>query len=395
METAAVIPKRVAGVLRRLTDAGFEACAVGGCVRDAVMGRRPHDWDAASSARPEEVRRLFRHTVPTGVRYGTVTVFSGGGRCEVTTFRTDGPYRNGRSPERVSFVSGIREDLARRDFTMNAMALSADGELTDPFGGRADIAARLIRCVGEPEARFSEDALRMFRALRFSAQLGFTPEPRTAAAIGRCAPLAAGLSAERVRDELGKILASDRPWIAGEVIEYGLMSKLIHLMDGKKPENLEKLALLPKRGPYRWCALAASLLDCGAAEDAGALLASLRLDAGTVRACREALEPGAALPAENGALRLCLAERGAEAALMEAAAGTVRGDTGAWRRVRGAVRRGGYVPVAALAVTGDDLKAAGLRGREIGAALTRLSRAATLGRVANERAALLRLAEER
>ena len=176
-------PAPVAACCGALRRAGYEACPVGGCVRDLLLGRAPGDWDIATSARPEAVTALFERTVPTGLKHGTVTVLLGGMALEVTTFRGESGYSDGRHPDRVTFGVGLREDLARRDFTINAMALAPDGSVLDPFGGRADLARRLIRCVGEPERRFTEDALRMLRAVRFAAQLGFSLEARTAAAL--------------------------------------------------------------------------------------------------------------------------------------------------------------------------------------------------------------------
>ena len=179
----------------------------GGCVRDTLMGRRPNDWDVATSAAPEAVQSLFRRTVPTGLRHGTVTVLYGGGRCEVTTYRVEGAYSDHRRPDSVRFTPSLSDDLSRRDFTINAMAMDASGNVTDPFGGREDISRRIVRCVGEPRERFEEDALRMLRAVRFAAKLGFEIEAGTRCAIRRCAPLAASLSAERVAGELSGVLA--------------------------------------------------------------------------------------------------------------------------------------------------------------------------------------------
>ena len=207
-------PAPVAACCGALRRAGYEACPVGGCVRDLLLGRAPGDWDIATSARPEAVTARFERTVPTGLKHGTVTVLLGGMALEVTTFRGESGYSDGRHPDRVTFGVGLREDLARRDFTINAMALAPDGSVLDPFGGRADLARRLIRCVGEPERRFTEDALRMLRAVRFAAQLGFSLEARTAAALASCAPLLERVSGERIRAELEKTLLSPHPSLA-------------------------------------------------------------------------------------------------------------------------------------------------------------------------------------
>ena len=166
-------PEFVKKIIFRLEAEGFSAFMVGGCVRDILMGRAPKDWDVATSASPGEVQRLFEKTVPTGERHGTVTVILDGGKAEVTTFRSESAYSDHRRPDSVTFVSDLKEDLKRRDFTINAMAMRADGTVMDYFGGGADLKAGIIRCVGEARERFEEDALRMLRALRFSAELGF------------------------------------------------------------------------------------------------------------------------------------------------------------------------------------------------------------------------------
>ncbi|MBR2716187.1 MAG: HD domain-containing protein [Oscillospiraceae bacterium] len=181
------------------------------------MGREPHDWDLTTSALPEEMHRAFAgfRTVDTGLRHGTVTVLIDGRSLEVTTYRLDGDYSDHRHPDGVTFTRDLTEDLARRDFTMNAMAMTPEGKLLDPFGGREDIERRVIRCVGDPETRFREDALRILRALRFAAVLGFTIDPATAGAMSRCRELMKELSAERVCSELTKLLCASK---AGEVL---------------------------------------------------------------------------------------------------------------------------------------------------------------------------------
>ena len=183
------LPEDVRHIINKLADEGYEAYAVGGCVRDSVIGRVPDDWDITTSARPEDVKRIFRRTVDTGIEHGTVTVMIGREGYEVTTFRIDGEYKDSRHPENVEFTASLKEDLKRRDFTINAMAMDEHGAITDLFGGREDLSRRAIRCVGEPETRFREDALRMLRAYRFAAQLGFSLDAQTQAAIRRCAPL--------------------------------------------------------------------------------------------------------------------------------------------------------------------------------------------------------------
>ena len=201
-----VIPEQVQDILRRLEAAGYEAWCVGGAVRDALLGRAPGDWDVTASAPPEAVLDLFSpNALPTGLQHGTVTV--GGGRgVEVTTFRRDGTYLDNRHPDHVEFTSSLTEDLARRDFTVNAIAVNLRGELADPFDGQQDLAAQVLRAVGEPERRFQEDALRILRGLRFASKLGFAIEPETAEAIHRCAPLLRNIAPERIQAEMTGIL---------------------------------------------------------------------------------------------------------------------------------------------------------------------------------------------
>lgn len=202
-----MIPQEVKQVLHTLNGAGYEAFVVGGCVRDILRGVMPHDWDITTSALPEETMALFPHfAIPTGLKHGTVTVLSGSYPCEVTTYRADGEYTDHRRPDGVTFTRSLREDLARRDFTVNAMAMDETGEVVDPFGGREDLRAHILRCVGEPAKRFSEDALRILRALRFAATLGFTIEEETKSAIFTLKDDLRFIAAERVREEVTKLL---------------------------------------------------------------------------------------------------------------------------------------------------------------------------------------------
>lgn len=200
--------KEVRDAIERLEAAGYEAYAVGGCVRDEILGKAPADWDLASSALPEETERVFagEKIIETGKRHGTVTVVIGEAALEITTFRVDGNYPDGRRPEKVSFTKSIEEDLARRDFTMNAMAYNESRGVIDPFGGMADAKAGIIRAVGDPEKRFREDALRIMRALRFASVLGFAIEPGTERALFERRELLKNVSPERISEELLKLL---------------------------------------------------------------------------------------------------------------------------------------------------------------------------------------------
>ena len=203
-----MLPKEIDFVLGALEDAGYGAYIVGGCVRDGLLGREVSDYDVTTSATPEEVERVFEgfRVIETGIKHGTVTVLSGEYPVEITTFRRDGEYRDGRHPESVTFTTRIEDDLSRRDFTVNSMACDRRGNVVDPFGGREDAARGVIRCTGEPERRFGEDALRIIRALRFSSVLGFDIEENTAAAIHEMKDSLLSISAERVFSELKKLL---------------------------------------------------------------------------------------------------------------------------------------------------------------------------------------------
>jgi tRNA nucleotidyltransferase (CCA-adding enzyme) len=223
LETA--VPGYVRRVLAVLERHGFEAWLVGGCVRDLLLGRAPADYDIASSAPPERVTEIFPHTAATGIRYGTVTVLDGGRKTEVTAFRAESDYLDGRRPSSVRFTGGIREDLARRDFTVNAMAYHPARGLLDPFDGRSDLRAGLIRAVGAPQERFREDALRILRAFRFCARYGFAVEPRTLRAAQSCAGLVAALSGERIRGELSRTLRCG-PAEAARVVSIGALGFL-------------------------------------------------------------------------------------------------------------------------------------------------------------------------
>jgi len=211
------IPSGAQKILQTLTDAGYEAYLVGGCVRDLLRGTEPHDWDICTSARPEETEDCFagQRIIETGLKRGTVTVLGEGEPSESTTYRTEGPYSDSRRPDYVEFVSSLEADLARRDFTMNAIAMDLEGNLRDPFGGAADIQAGLIRCVGEPAQRFQEDGLRVMRALRFASVLDYKIEHGTAGAIHENRRILEHVAAERINVELSKLLVGEQ---AGDIL---------------------------------------------------------------------------------------------------------------------------------------------------------------------------------
>ena len=258
-------------LLDALHGAGHAAYAVGGCVRDSLLGLAPHDWDLCTSARPEQVMALFgeEKCIPTGLQHGTVTVKQGGRLYETTTFRTEGAYSDGRHPDAVCFVPDVREDLARRDFTINAMAYSAEEGLIDPFGGRDDLAAHLVRAVGEPERRFEEDALRILRLYRFAARFGFAIDPATGAAARALGPHLDCVSAERIQEELLKLLAAPRP---GSYLEPAVLAVILpELEPEKQPERfaelcrtIDRIEPTAENVPARLAALLCPLGEAGA-----------------------------------------------------------------------------------------------------------------------------------
>ena len=349
-------PKFVLEILDRLGQNGHIAVLAGGCVRDSLLGRRPSDWDVASSALPEQVLGLFRHCVCTGLRHGTVTVLDFGRPVEVTAFRAEGGYSDHRRPDSVSFGCSLEADLARRDLTVNAMAMDAAGRLTDPFGGRDDLSRRLLRCVGEPRLRFSEDALRMLRTLRFSAQLGFDIEPGTMEAIRGLAPLAASLSAERVRGELLKTLGSPRPDTAQLTVSLGLLDAYLAARPQSGPER--PLAALPRYA--RLAHFCSWLEQSGSITSTTQLLTALRLDRESVRLNSAAV---AVLNSGSRDWKRLLRDYGRDAVL------AAYPKTPALRRV---LRSDECWELSRLAIGGDELRALGYSGPELGRELDRL-----------------------
>lgn len=225
------IPEKVNKIIHTLQEHGYEAYAVGGCVRDSFLGREPMDWDITTSAMPEETKALFPHTFDTGIEHGTITVLLDHEGFEVTTYRVDGKYEDSRHPKEVIFVRNLQEDLLRRDFTINAMAYNEKEGLVDIFGGMDDLRAGIIRCVGNAQARFSEDALRILRGIRFAAQLGFELEDETREGMRLLAPTLRKISAERIQVELVKTLTSSRPDLLREAWKLGITKEFLPEFD--------------------------------------------------------------------------------------------------------------------------------------------------------------------
>lgn len=387
-----------AALLTRLHAAGYAAYAVGGCVRDSLLGQTPHDWDLCTSATPEQVLELFgeAHCIPTGLQHGTVTVKHGGELYEITTFRTEGAYSDGRHPDHVAFVPDVKEDLARRDFTINAMAYNAEEGLIDPFGGQNDLAVGIVRAVGEPQRRFEEDALRILRLYRFAARFGFAIDPATGqAARALCRHLDC-VSEERIAEELSRLLAAPAP---GAYLEAEVLAVIFPELDAAElPESRRILdALEPgmEHVPVRLAALLCPLGEAGARAALRRLKCSNALTGTVATLVREAAAgmPGAALTLTakrflsrydlatiTNLTALCSArhpeQAEAFAALQQEAARLV--ETNACCRIN------------QLAVNGRDLMDAGVRpGPGLRRVLDTLLEQVLTGQLPNEKAALL------
>lgn len=386
------LPYEVEWVIGKIRDAGYEAFAVGGCVRDTLLGRTPEDWDVTTSARPEAVKAIFERTVDTGLQHGTVTVLKNRKGYEVTTYRIDGEYHDGRHPDSVEFTPNLLEDLKRRDFTINAMAYSHETGIVDEFGGMEDLKAGIVRCVGRPEDRFTEDALRLLRALRFSAQLGFEIEESTYAAIKTIAPNLAKVSKERVQAELTKLLLSAHPERILLLKETGLSVQIVPGFDAVfAPALFSELSRLPAEKPLRW----AGFLLCQSAKQAEAVLKGLKMDNETIGNVSRMIEGAKeTLPLEKPAVRRAMSRYTAyqlEGALkLKELMGSP--DAGEIRRLREEIiRDGDCVSLKDLAVKGRDLLEAGVeRGPMVGEILNHLFDLVLLYPEKNDRELLLK-----
>lgn len=393
-------------LLAALHGAGHAAYVVGGCVRDSLLGLDPHDWDLCTSARPEQVMALFgeEKCIPTGLQHGTVTVKQGGRLYETTTFRTEGAYSDGRHPDAVCFVPDVREDLARRDFTINAMAYSAEEGLIDPFDGRDDLAAHLVRAVGEPERRFEEDALRILRLYRFAARFGFAIDPATGAAARALGPHLDCVSAERIQEELLKLLAAPRP---GSYLEPAVLAIILpELEPEKQPERfaelcrtIDRIEPTAENVPARLAALLCPLGEAGARKALRKLKCSNALTDEVTALEREAPgTPGSEmqltakrllgryeLPTIQRLTALCSArypEQAEAFAALRAEAERLTAENACCR-------------VSQLAVNGHDLMAAGVRpGPGLRQVLNALLEVVITGQTPNEKDALLAAAAQ-
>ena len=392
-----------AALLTRLHTAGYAAYAVGGCVRDSLLGQTPHDWDLCTSATPEQVLELFgeAHCIPTGLQHGTVTVKHGGELYEITTFRTEGAYSDGRHPDHVAFVPDVKEDLARRDFTINAMAYNAEEGLIDPFGGQSDLAAGIVRAVGEPQRRFEEDALRILRLYRFAARFGFAIDPATGqAARALCRHLDC-VSEERIAEELSRLLAAPAP---GAYLEAEVLAVIFPELDAAElPESRRILdALEPgmEHVPVRLAALLCPLGEAGARAALKRLKCSNALTGTVATLVREAAAgmPGAALTLTakrflsrydlatiTDLTALCSAQHPEQAEAFAALQ----------QEVARLVETNACCRINQLAVNGRDLIDAGIRpGPGLRRVLDALLEQVLTGQLPNEKAALLAAAAQ-
>lgn len=388
-----------AALLDELHAAGYSAYIVGGCVRDSLLGLRPHDWDLCSGALPQQVMALFgaERCIPTGLRHGTVTVKQGGRLYEITTFRTDGAYSDGRHPDAVAFVPEVGADLSRRDFTINAMAYSAEQGLVDPFGGQRDLAARVVRAVGVPEQRFEEDALRILRLYRFAARFGFEADPATESAARRLAERLRCISAERIQDELCRLLCAPKPaaWLEPDVLAVALPElperELLSqkpIVDAVPPELPVRLAALLLPLGERGARAALQRLRCSNAltNDVCLLIAESSLDPerapDTRRRQARRLIGRLGIQALRRLTALCAAARPSEAAAFGAL----------MREAEEQAAQNACCRVSQLAVNGSDLLALGVpAGPQIKKALDALLEQVITDRAPNERTALLEI----
>lgn len=406
-------------LLDALHGAGHAAYAVGGCVRDSLLGLAPHDWDLCTSARPEQVMALFgeEKCIPTGLQHGTVTVKQDGRLYETTTFRTEGAYSDGRHPDAVCFVPDVREDLARRDFTINAMAYSAEEGLIDPFGGRDDLAAHLVRAVGEPERRFEEDALRILRLYRFAARFGFAIDPATGAAARALGPHLDCVSAERIQEELLKLLAAPRP---GSYLEPAVLAVVLpELEPEEQPERfaelcrtIDRIEPTAENVPARLAALLCPLGEAGARKALRKLKCSNALTdevtalvkevgAGCVGSFSEEEAPGTPGSEMQLTAKRLLGRYELQTIQRLTALCSARHpeQTGAFAALRAEAERltaeNACCRVSQLAVNGRDLMAAGVRpGPGLRQVLNALLEAVITGQTPNEKDALLAAAAQ-
>lgn len=435
-----MMPQEVCSLLARLESAGYQGWAVGGCVRDTLRGAVPSDWDVTTDARPERVMALFgERAIPTGLKHGTVTVCAGETHVEVTTFRRDGTYSDHRRPDAVQFSSSLEEDLARRDLTVNAMAMDLRGYICDPFGGQEDLSHRVLRCVGDPLRRLDEDALRIMRTLRFAAVLGFTIEPDTSAALHRRAPLLADIAAERILVEMNKLLTGE--YMASVLLAYpdvlgvflpellpcvGFDQRNVHHCYDVWTHSVYAASAIAPDAVLRWAMLLHDIgkPDCftvdehgtghfyghpaRSAELAEAICRRLRMDKKSAQRIvtlvrwhdrdiprtEKAVARAARQLGEDTLRQLLAVKRADNRAQSPLCRGRAADIDRAEAILDDLLARQSCFSLRELAVRGNDLTALGLRGPAVGEALQKLLDAVMDGSVPNERPALLALAQK-
>lgn len=362
------IPPYALRVMQRLIDAGEEVYLVGGSLRDALLGLSPNDYDMATSATPEKTAEIFKdfRTVATGLSHGTQTIISDGHPIEITTFRVDGSYLDSRHPESVSFTRSIAQDLSRRDFTVNAMAYSKDGKLIDLFGGQSDLLSKRIRAVGDAHTRFEEDALRIMRAFRFSAQLGFDIESDTLLAAADCKERLANISRERIGAELIRLICSDYPQAPlAQMKELGILPFV--LGDFYPSDvNISRLCEMPKNDISRLGFLFAGGDEKVAREALAGLKCSNKQKSGALTVARGALRQ-VKTPRDAALLRADVGELAPFAARASALLGNSGKDA-----LSLVEKSTSPVRISDLAIGGDELCALGISGREVGKMLSYL-----------------------
>lgn len=435
-----MMPQEVRSLLARLESASYQGWAVGGCVRDTLRGAVPSDWDVTTDARPERVMALFgERAIPTGLKHGTVTVCAGETHVEVTTFRRDGTYSDHRRPDAVQFSSSLEEDLARRDLTVNAMAMDLRGHICDPFGGQEDLSRRVLRCVGDPLRRLDEDALRIMRTLRFAAVLGFTIEPDTSAALHRRAPLLADIAAERILVEMNKLLTGE--YMASVLLAYpdvlgvflpellpcvGFDQRNVHHCYDVWTHSVYAAAAIAPDAALRWAMLLHDIgkSDCFTVDEHGTghfyghparsaelaeeICRRLRMDKKSAQRIvtlvrwhdrdiprtEKAVARAARQLGEDTLRQLLAVKRADNRAQSPLCRGRAADIDRAEAILDDLLARQSCFSLRELAVRGNDLTALGLRGPAVGEALQKLLDAVMDGSVPNERPALLALAQK-
>ena len=406
------MPNDVEFIINTIKSHGHQAYAVGGCVRDSIMGLTPNDWDITTSALPSDIKEYFNKTIDTGIEHGTVTVMLHNVGYEVTTYRIDGEYKDGRHPSSVEFSDRLTDDLCRRDFTINAMAYNNITGLVDEYGGIDDINNRIIKCVGNPIERFTEDALRMMRAIRFSAQLGFTIDEATWNAIKKLSPSISKISMERVHVELGKTLMSAHPDYVAQYSEAGLFAPILPVIDNalKSRYNRKILATL-QHTPDNIYLRYAALFITSTPDEAAKTLRALKLDNKTVNTVSKLVELSKMdIEETEPAVRTALNKYGRDFLplwheLMMAVIQASEDITGISnpakvkhlltlkRLATDILARGDCFTIKALDISGNDLIEYGLQGHEIGETLKSLLDIVIENPKLNDKATLIAMIE--